>query len=180
MSRRANILARLRSWQTRAARYVVAAFALAYLAVGVAPCATAATPSTGETPAALQADGHREQAAHGAHATDHAHVGHAVHGASLQHGDGSRALEHDGQQCPHCPAGAAMDKADSHSSCFALDSLTDAAASQAKDVPQPLSPSFAPAAFTLPPPLPSPAPPLLRAAELARIPLNVRHCVFLI
>jgi hypothetical protein len=170
-SSRSNVLARLRRWRTGAARYVVAWFAAAYLAAGVAPCAAAA-------------------AAGGA--AEHAHAQHVQH--SHEHGTGSAGAHHghdaaampphgDGgaDSCPHCSfaAGTTGAHAD-HSSCAALEDLTNAAP-QAKSAPPALAPPLGAAAFTLPPPLASPlARPPWRSTPRSSIPLNVRHCVFLI
>lgn len=180
MSRRASILGRLRRLKTGAARYVVAAFGLAYLTAGVAPCATAASQGVGDPLAVVRADGDHAHAAH-AHHAHRADSGHDNHGSAV-HDDPVPAMpDHGEHQCPHCPAGAGMAQSADHSSCFVLEDLTSVAASQAKDAPQTLLHSFSSAVFTLPPPLASPAAPLpSRAAAIPPVPLNVRHCVFLI
>lgn len=164
MNRRANILARLRRWKTGAGRYVVASFVAAYLSAGAAPCAAAA---------ATQATADAAGAAHELGANAHEH--HTVHDDGAD--DAPRG------HCPHCltDAGALPMQAADHSSCLALEELTNVAAPQAKDAPPSLAPPLGPAAFTLPPPLASPAaPPSLRAAAIPHVALNVRHCVFLI
>jgi hypothetical protein len=175
MNDRANILARLRRWKSGAARYVVASVAVAYLAAGVAPCAMAANPTPDEPSSAAPED-HRAHAPH--HPVAHAQHGDGAHGAGAATQDSAPAPADLGnERCPHCPLGARGD----HATCVALEDLTDAAASHAKDAPQPLAPLLASAAFTLPPPLASPwPPPLLRAVRGASVPLNVRNCVFLI
>jgi hypothetical protein len=133
---------------------------------------------------------HTEHAGHAQHERrDHApHSQHGQHGEHGQH-DGSAAHESapaagesSGEFCPHCSHGTPILHDDAHSSCFAFEDLTNVAASHAKDAAQQLlAPLLAPAAFTLPPPLPSPsAPSLERAAMVPPVPLNVRHCVFLI
>jgi hypothetical protein len=68
-----------------------------------------------------------------------------------------------------------------HASCIARDDVRTATASHAKDAPQPLATPFGPTPFTLPPPLASPAArPPLPAVHSSPVPLNIRHCVFLI
>jgi hypothetical protein len=163
----------LRRWKSGAARYVVASFALAYVSAGVAPCAAA------EGEADAGAAGVRE---HTAAQVGHAHHGHGAHDVAAGADGAGAPTDDDAKPCPHCLAGAAMAHADEHSSCFALEDLTNVAASHAKDAPQPLAPSFGPAPFTLPPPLASPAaaPPLHAASAVPSVPLNVRHCVYLI
>jgi hypothetical protein len=90
-----------------------------------------------------------------------------------------------GSHCPHCPAAlggaAGVAHANDHASCAALEGLADVAAAHVKDAPPPLAPLLTPAAFALPPPLASPlAAPHSRPAQGPSVPLNVRHCVFLI
>jgi len=178
MSRRTNILARLRRWKTGAARYVVGAVVAAYLSAGVAPCAMADTH-------AANADVHeRASVAQEGHAQlgRHEHAEHeARHGGGAAH-DHAPADDR-GEHCPRCPHGA-HGSAIAHDgavlSCFAVDDLTNVA-SKAKDASQPAAPLLGPAAFTLPPPLASPrVPPPLLAPAGTLVPLNVRHCVFLI
>jgi hypothetical protein len=190
MSRRASILGRLRRLKNGAARYVVAALALAYLSAGIAPCAIAAAQPVGDPLETVRAGGEHLESAHAHHderggsGLDH-HGDHGSHDSrdgqgTPVHGDHApSAQDHGDHECPHCPAGAASAQSADHSSCFALEDLTNVAASHAKDVPQPLAPTLACAAVTLPPPLASPPPPL-RAAAIPLVPLNVRHCVFLI
>lgn len=177
MSRRTSILERLRRLKNGAARQVVAVFALAYLAAGVAPCATAATQAAGDSVGIERAVGTHSEAEHGHHAhhAEHAQAAPDRHGTA----DGVPPPHHGDRHCPHCPAGAAVAQAENHFTCFALDDLTNVAASQAKDVSQALAPWFVVAPFTLPPPLASPIPPP-RTAAIAPVPLNVRLCVFLI
>jgi hypothetical protein len=172
MNRRANILRRLRRFKTGGARYVVASFALAYVSVGIVPCAAAEVEVDSDAAAVRE---------HTAAQVGHAHHGHEAHNVAAA-ANGAGAPTDDGaRHCPHCLAGAAMAHAVEHSSCFALEDLTNVAASHAKDVPQPLAPSFGPAPFTLPPPLASPAAsPPSHAAAVPSVPLNVRHCVYLI
>jgi len=164
-----STLARLRRWKAGAGRYVVGAAAVAYLSAGLAPCAMAAQDA---------------EAAH-EHAAV-AHESHGHHGAGAEHHDHAPLpADERGHSCPHCPASTNGDGAiacdDAQVSCLAFEDLTSAAASHAKDSLQPLVPLFGGAAFTLPPPLASPrAPPPLRAAAVPVVPLNVRHCVFLI
>ena len=177
MNHRANILGRLRRWNAGAARYVVASFAVAYLSAGVAPCAAAASQPTDDGNAT-------------AIGQEHADVGHSQHGHQ-GHGRTPATPEtetapavHGSDHCPHCPsapeAAAVIAHGNDHSSCATLADLTNVAASHAKDAPQPPMPLFASAAFTLPPPLASPlaAPP--SRARGPTVPINVRHCVFLI
>jgi hypothetical protein len=169
MSSRSSVLVRLRRSRAGAARYVAALFAVAYLAAGVAPCVAAAS-----LPAA---DGAAQGHAH--HAHEHAD---SAAGSHHGHEDGVPS-QHDGngENCPHCPldGGAARGHGD-HSTCAALEDLTNVAP-QAKVAPPALAPPLSPAAFTLPPPLASPpANPPWRSARLSSVPLNVRHCVFLI
>jgi hypothetical protein len=172
-SGRSNVLARLRRWRAGAARYAVAWFAVAYLSAGVAPCAAAAS-------AAEAAGGAAAHAQHSQHAHEH-----GTGSAGAQHGHDAAEMpsHHDGgaDSCPHCPLdGGAAPGHDDHSSCAALEDLTNAAP-QAKSAPPALAPPLAAAAFTLPPPLASPlVTPPWRSAQRSSVPLNVRHCVFLI
>jgi hypothetical protein len=204
MSHRENILARLRRWKSGGARRVVGLVVAAYLSAGLAPCAAAPSQALDGTAAAA-----REQSdvAHGGHVQhrQHAHhdagghVQHAQHdaGGHSQHGHADGGMpavhdtspapaEHGGDHCPHCPAAldgaAAIAHGSDHTSCGALEDLANAAASHAKDAPQPSAPPIGFAPFTLPPPLASPlaALPLPAAMRASSIPLNVRHCVFLI
>jgi hypothetical protein len=178
MNRRTNILGRLRRWKAGAARYVVASFAAAYLSAGVAPCAAAASQPVDDGSAVAIGQQHSD----GAH-SQHGHEGHGRMPAT--HQTAPALAEHGSEHCPHCPpaleGAAAIAHGNDHSSCAALADLTNVAASHAKDAPQPLMPLFAPAAFTLPPPLASPlAASPSRAVRIPTVPLNVRHCVFLI
>jgi hypothetical protein len=173
MNDRANILARLRRSKSGAARYVVAAFAVAYFSAGVAPCAMATPRATHDGSAAAR-QGH---AAHEPlHSAAHAHHGHEAHGADAH--DGSpEPIQHGNAHCPHCPPAAHGDE----TACVVLEDLKSVAASHAKDAPKPLAPLLAAVAITLPPPHASPwRPPPLRAVQATSVPLNVRHCVFLI
>lgn len=176
MRDRANILGRLRRWKGGAARYVVGSFAIAYLSAGIAPCAMAATRATDDSSAAALV-AHEDHAAHERDAA-HAQHGNATHGDGVATHDGAPAPAHDRSgHCPHCPPGAGGD----HAVCAALEDLTNAAASHAKDAPQSAAPPLAPAAFTLPPTFTSPwPPPPLRVVRGTSVPLNVRHCVFVI
>jgi len=183
MNRRTNILGRLRRWKSGAARYVIAALAVTYWSAAMAPCAMAAMHEAGgalhEATVVHDGPAHHEQ-----HASNgHSHHGHEAHGGSAAaHDHGAPApAEH----CPHCPHAVGSSSAiacdDAQVSCLSVDDLKNAAASHAKDSPQPLVPLLGPAAFTLPPSLASPrASPPLRAAPVALVPLNVRNCVFLI
>lgn len=173
MKDRANILARLRRWKSGAARYVVAAFAVAYLSAGVAPCAMAAR-ATEE----LGIVGQEDHAAHEPRQpVAHAQHGHETHGAGAAAHESVTALDLANEHCSHCPPGAQGD----HTTCVALQDLTNVASSHAKDAPQPLSLLLVPAAFMpLPPFAPPWSPPPLRDVRVASVPLNVRHCVFLI
>ena len=175
MSDRANIFARLRRWKRGAARYVVASFAIAYLAAGVAPCAMAATRAADSQSIVVHED-HPAHQPH--HPVAHAQHGHEDHGADVATHDSAPApADHGSEDCPHCPPGTHGD----HGSCVALEDLKNVAASHAKDALQPLAPLLAPAAFMLPPPLAWPwPPPPSSAVRVASVPLNVRHCVFLI
>ena len=183
MNRRANILSRMRRWKSGAGRYVVGAFAVAYLSAGAAPCA-AAGREMHEVHSAVHEHVNVADQNHAAHEQRdpgaHSHHGHEAPGGAVVTHDSSPAPTDSGSRhCPHCPAGTAID--DDHSSCLALEDLTNVGASQAKDTLQLLMPLFAPAVFTLPPVLASPrAPPPLRAVGVPPVPLNVRHCVFLI
>jgi hypothetical protein len=179
MSGRSSVLARLRRARAGAGRYVAAVFAVAYLAAGIAPCAAAASA----TAAPGGAPEHARHAQHEQHAP-HAHE-HGAGSADSHHGHEPAAMpshHEDGiESCPHCPLdGGAAPGQDDHSSCAALEDLTNAAP-QAKSASAALAPLLGPAAFTLPPPLASPvaAPPWHRA-QRSSVPLNVRHCVFLI
>jgi len=87
--------------------------------------------------------------------------------------------------CPHCPGAlggaAGIAHGNDHASCAQVEDLANVAAAQVKDSSPPLAIPLVPAAFTLPPPLASPrATPQPRAARVPAVPLNVRHCVFLI
>jgi len=164
MNDRVNILVRLRRWKRGAARYVIGSFAVAYLSAGVAPCAMAATRAT-----------------HDMHATSLEHVGvaheHHAHGVGVAHEGAPAPADHGRAHCPHCPPGTNGDDA----ACFALEGLSNVAASHAKDAPQPVTPALVAAVFTLPPvPAPPWPPPPLRVARVTSVPLNVRHCIFLI
>jgi hypothetical protein len=182
MNGRANILSRIRRWKSGAGRYVVGTFAVAYLSAGAAPCIAAGRDvhelnavAHEHVDAARESHASREQR----NSSAHSHHGHEPHGGAAQTHDGSPAPTDSGRRCPHCPAGTAID--DDHASCVALEDLTNVGASHAKDASQSLMPLFAPAAFTVPPALASPrAPPPLRAVGVPPVPLNVRHCVFLI
>jgi hypothetical protein len=165
MSDRANVLVRLRRWKCGAARYVIGSFAVAYLSVGVAPCALATT-----------------QATHDMHATSPERVGvvheHHAHGVGVAtHESLPAPADHGRAHCPHCPPGAHGDDA----ACFALEGLTNVASSHAKDTPQPVAPALVAAVLTLPPlpAAPWPPPPLC-VARVTSVPLNVWHCIFLI
>jgi hypothetical protein len=182
MNDRANILARLRRWKSGAARYVVASFAVAYLSVGVAPCAMAATRATDDVSTSARESAGVAHEHHVAHEPRHP-VAHSQHGhedhdvAAATHDNAHAAADHGDERCLHCPPGTQGD----HAACVALEDLTHAAAAHAKDAPQPLAPLLAPAAFMPPPPLASPWPsPPSYAVRVASVPLNVRHCVFLI
>ncbi|RPI59135.1 MAG: hypothetical protein EHM50_09695 [Lysobacterales bacterium] len=189
MNQRANILARLRRWKSGASHYVVWLFAVAYVSAGVAPCAAAAGRATGDVDAAV---GEHAESAHAGHAerthrdpVAAPHHGHEAQGAPASDDTAPAPSDGGGEHCPHCPPGfergAAIAHDDDHSSCSTLEDLTNVAASHAKDAPQPLVPFVGLAAFTLPPPLASPlAPPPFRAARTPSVPLNIRHCVFLI
>jgi hypothetical protein len=188
MSRRRNILARLRRFKSRGAAHVITTFAVAYLLAGVAPCAAASSGAfAGTAIIAEQAE-----------VSQHRHAQHESHdvGAHAQHGHGDGGLaaphvpapsEHGGDHCPHCPAAvegaSAAGHGGDHRSCAALEDLTNAAASHAKDAPQPSAVLIVAAPFTQPPPLASPLlaqPPVIAAIRASNVPLNVRHCVFLI
>ena len=182
MNRRANILGRLRRWKTGAARYVVGLVAVAYLAAGVAPCAMAASRAADDIDTVVRdhAVAHEGLAVNEPHAAAHLQVGHEAHGGNGAPHDSAPAPANDGDgHCPHCFSGTTVSHAADRSSCVAFEDLANAA-SHAKDAPQPLAPSFAVAAFMLPPPLAPPRPPPLRAAGIPPVSLNVRHCVFLI
>ena len=175
MSDRANILARLRRSKCGAGRYVVAAFAVAYLSAGVAPCAMAKTRATDEVPAVT----HEQHAAHEpAHHAAHAQHGHEAPAARAPAHDAEQApADHENEHCAHCPPGMHGD----HAACVALEDLTNVAASHAKDAHKAPAPLLVAAALTLPAPLASPwPPPPLRGVRGAAVRLNVRHCVFLI
>jgi hypothetical protein len=182
MNARANILARLRRWKTGVGRPVVASFAVAYLAAGVAPCVAASSQAAIDSAgavleiAASSHDGNAVQE-HGA-APAAPHHGHDAHAGGPRAGhdaDDDRPREH----CPHHLGGAAQAHHD-HSSCSVVEDLSNVAASQQKETSQPPV-ALVPVAFALLPPLASPAaPPPLRAVEVPPVPLNVRHCVFLI
>lgn len=182
MNGRAKILAQFRRWRFGAGRFVVGAFAAAYLSAGVAPCIAAASrPAAGaaHTVRDLRGGSHEGHEHGGAVATAH-HVHQTAADAppARNHGDGSR-----GGHCPHCPGDAGgAPKHDDHSSCSMLDDLSNVAASQPKQVQEALAPLAGPPAFTLPPPLapPNAAPPLRAERVPPLVPLNVRHCVFLI
>jgi hypothetical protein len=186
MNERANILAPFRRWNAGAARYVVASFAIAYLSAGMAPCAAAASGAAQAPGAAVREPGAVTHEAHGTHEQHvpaaHSHAGHESHDGTPSAHDGGASQQ--GTHCPHCPAaagGVGIAHGDDHSSCAVLEDLADVAASQAKAAPPPIAPLPGPAAFTLPPPLASPrAPPPSRAVALPPVPLNIRHCVFLI
>jgi hypothetical protein len=187
MKHRANILARLRRSKAGRARPIVGLFAVAYLSAGLAPCA-AASQATGEADLAV-----REHAA-----ADESHAGHqsrddAAHSSRVHAGHGAIPATHNtappaergGDLCPHCPpaleAAAGIAHGTDHSSCAALEGLTNVAAAHAKDFPAPAVPLLASAPFTLPPPLASPVAAPLHAVRFPpSVPLNVRHCVFLI
>jgi hypothetical protein len=104
------------------------------------------------------------------------------------HGGGLEAAADDAssRHCQHCPVnandGAGVPHDDGHSACAALEEVTNGAVPQAKDTLQTAAPLLSPAAFTLPPPLASPlgAPAPARTRLSASVPLNVRHCVYLI
>ncbi len=179
MNRRTNILERLRRWKAGAARYVVASFAAAYLSAGVAPCAAAASKPIDNGDAAVAIGQEHAGAAHSLHG----HEGHVSMPATPA--PEPAPAGHGSDHCPHCPSaleGAAeIGHGSDHSSCAALEELTNVAASHANDAPQQLTTLFAPAAFTLPPPLASPLPaPPSHAVRIPAVPLNIRHCVFLI
>jgi hypothetical protein len=175
MNDRANILARLRRWKGGAARYVVASFAAAYLGAGVAPCAMAAPRATDETSIVAYENHAAQEPRHSAAHEQHGHEAHAAD-AAADH-DGPAPVDHSKENCPHCPSSAHGD----HAACGALEDLTNVAASHVKDAAKPLVPLLMAAPLMLPPALVSPwPPPPLRAVRGASVPLNVRHCVFLI
>jgi hypothetical protein len=179
MKSRSNVLLRLRRWKTGAARHIVASFVVAYLLAGVVPCSAAASPAMDDINAAVNEHVAGAHADHGQHA-EFAHHGHEDYDSAASQSSSTRPHDRT-ERCPHCPAGTAVEHASSLSSCRALEDLGKASASHAKDDQPPPSPSFVNAAFTLPPPLASPAPPpRLRGARVSAVPLNVQHCVFLI
>jgi hypothetical protein len=190
-----HLLARIRRLRNRGARYVAAAFGVAYLSAALAPCVAAA--GTDSSPAGTEIlehsmhvhvppVGHEGQHGHEAPRVDAVpHHGHDLHG-DMQ---AAHAVEETGPQsshCPHCPdglpSGAAMMHDSVHATCSLADALTDLAAVKANDAPEAyVAPIVLPAAFVLPPPLASPlAPPARSAARAPSVALNVRHCVFLI
>jgi hypothetical protein len=185
MNDRTSILGLLRRWKTGAARYVVGAFAVAYLSAGVAPClavASRAAVDPAGTARNVEVPSHEANAVHGRGGFDaHAHHGHETHAGTVPAHD---EVTDDGRSahCPHClgDGGAANAPDGDHASCSALDDFTDVAVPQGKVLPA-LAPSLGPAAFTLPPPLASPVGPVpSRAVRVPLVPINVRHCVFLI
>ena len=183
MNRRTNILARLRRWKTGAGRYVVGSFAVAYLTAGVAPCAMASRPTKDvDTVVREHVDvAHDRHVLHERQGVVHSQLDHEAHGGTTAaHETAPAPADNRSEHCPHCFSGTVIAHGDDRSSCFALEDLTNAAASHAKDAPQPFAPSFGPAAYTLPPPLAAARPPPLRAVGVPPVPLNVRHCVFLI
>jgi hypothetical protein len=110
------------------------------------------------------------------------HGGHAEHGAAA---DGDAFADGRGAHCPHCPiggeggAGGAHDN--EHASCLTLEDLTSGLPSHAKEAPQALVPLDGPPELILRPPLAAaPALPASCAPRIPRVPLNVRHCVYLI
>jgi hypothetical protein len=172
-------LARLRRSSSGAARYVVGLFVVAYLSVGVAPCAMAASEAVQADRAVSHELEHahehepRVAVAHSQHAHEH-HAAEAGEHAPTSPTDSGTAY------CPHCLAGTASTHAADHSSCLALPDSTNAAA-HAKDAPPQLAPALGPRAFTLPPPLAAPrARPPSRRVSVPPVPLNIRNCVFLI
>ena len=176
MNRRVSLIGRLRRIKSGAARCVVTSFAVAYLSAGVAPCAMAATRAVDEPSARQHAHiAHDHAGRQPADSIAHSQHGHDVVAATF---DGGAAPADEGNgHCPHCPPGAQ----DDHAACVALEELTNVAASSVKDVPQPHAPTLVAAVLMLPPLTVGPwPPPPLRAARVASVPLNVRHCIFLI
>jgi hypothetical protein len=184
MNGRTSIIGRLRRWNAGAARYVVGAVAVAYLSTGVAPCAMA-SHAANDTRAAESQHVDVSHAGHAQHdgrdVAEHSRHGHDAHrGFAAAHEDAPAPVDQRGEHCPHCPAGTAIAHDSDGLACATLEDLTNVAASHLKDVAQPLAPLLGSAAFTLPPPLASPRAPPSRAAAVPPVPLNVRHCVFLI
>jgi hypothetical protein len=184
MKDRRNILGSLRRWRAGAARHVVGAFVVAYLAAGIAPCVAAAGRAPVDAAAAVRNAEvvlHEGSGSHGGFDL-HAHPGHETDAAALS---GHDQASDDGRSahCPHClgDAGAVRAHDDDHASCSALEDLTDVAVSQTKAAPPALAPLLGPAAVTLPPPLASPVAPVpSRAVRAPLVAINIRHCVFLI
>jgi hypothetical protein len=188
MSRRDNILTRLRRWKRRGARHVITLFAAAYLSAGLAPCAAAPNGAVeGTAVVGEHVDvSHPDHEQHGAHVGAHVH-GHSDGGIPAADDSPPAQGEHDRDHCPHCPAAvdgaAAVGHGSDHRSCAALEDLTNTAAPHAKDASQPSAVPIGLAPFTLPPPLASPLPakpPVFAAIRASSVPLNVQHCVFLI
>jgi hypothetical protein len=176
MNGRTNILAKLRRQRGRFGRFVLAVFAMGSFTLAGAPCfAMAAPPPTARV----------DQSAHAAHGDSGMHA----HGHARAHADGISGTHEQSEHqfpkhCPHCPVTAAMSHhgpSSAHAFCSALDDVSDQSLSSL--------PTFAKhvvlvAAFETLPPLVFHPPPRQLTRELARarspVPLNLRHCVFLI
>jgi hypothetical protein len=180
MKRRINWLGVLRRRGCSLGRLVLALFALATIATTGAPCFAMTVEAQS---AAMRHEDMHASAATVAH--DHSHMGHAVSGksASASHGE-SPASNH----CPHCPLAASMPGHaatgdGSHGVCSAV-----GAASEHAEL------GVAALAFkhlTAAPQFEPPASAVLRPPGIAfafvspalayrSVPLNLRHCVFLI
>lgn len=112
-------------------------------------------------------------------AHDHDHANHAAH-----HAPAHESASHEHGSCPHCPnAVADAGIPASHVSCAALDDLADAGAA-AKAVKSELPHALTAARIDVAASAPSHAfvrrPTPLAEPHSSTVPLNVRHCVFLI
>lgn len=179
MKRRINWLGVLRRQRSGLGRFVLAFFAVATVTMTGAPCFAMAAGA--QVSPAMHHEGMHAGMTMVAH--DHSHFAHASeHGASSPHGSPDPS-----HQCPHCPLAAPMSgyttTSGSHAVCAGLGGASDQA--QAGVTMPPFkhiaaAPQFEPAASAvLRPPGTARAfvPPALARPS---VPLNVRHCVFLI
>ena len=187
MKRQINWLGVLRRRRSGLGRFVLAFFAVATVTMTGAPCFAMAAGA--HVAPAVHDDGMHTGMTMVAH--DHSHFAHE-HSASSPHGSADPSLPHGSadpaHQCPHCPLAAPMSgytatASGSHAACAGLAGASDQAQAGVTVLPFKhiaAAPLFEPPASTVLRP-----PGVVRAflpPALARpsVPLNVRHCVFLI
>jgi hypothetical protein len=184
MIRRSHILETIRRRRARLGGFVLAFFAVASVAAGAAPCFSMGAAANAASPAHHASHSDSMPAGHAMPASDHDHSHAAAHDASTPT-DGSPDSPSSPGDCPHCPLAASMPghaAATTHSVCAAADDTSDFAQPGASS----LLPKYAaPALMYELPPLRPDRPPGSRTSRVlvpssSSVPLNLRHCVFLI